>query len=101
MTQFSLTRHAAVRANQRGVTIELIEALLLYADIEFSVGGGCTCLRCSREALKAAELRARIGSIAEQLRGLRAIVADDDGQIVTVLHDHGNGAGRRYRRARH
>ena len=83
------------------MTIELIEALLLYADVEFPAGDGCTCLRCSRKALQAAELRARVGSIAERLRGLRAIIADDDGQIVTVLHDHGNAAGRCYRRARH
>jgi hypothetical protein len=99
MTTFSLTKHARTRANQRGITLELIEALLVFADMEVPAEGGCTCLRCSREALAAAELRAVIGSIAERLQGLAAIVADDTGEIVTVFHDHGRADGRRYRRA--
>ena len=98
MTTSSLTRHATTRANQRGVTLELINALLMFADVEVPVDDGCTCLRCSRKALAVADLRGMLGSIAERLKGLRAIVADDTGQIVTVFHDHGRAAGRRYRR---
>jgi hypothetical protein len=99
MSQFSLTKHAIARANQRGVTLEVVNALLTYADVEVPVGSGCTCLRCSRDALEGVDIRDKLGSLAERLRGLRAIVADDNGQLVTLFHDHGNS--RRYRRTRH
>lgn len=92
-----LTRHAALRAGQRGVTREMIDALLTYGDVEVPVGGGCTCLRCSRAAL-GPEVRSVIGALADRLLGLRAIIADEDGGIVTVFHDRGRRPGRRYRR---
>lgn len=98
MSLLALTQHARARASQRGLPHAVIDALLAYADVEVPVGGGCTCLRCSREALRAAEIRSLIGPVADRLQDLRAIVADDDGQVVTVFRDRGGRAGRRYRR---
>lgn len=98
MSQLALTQHAQARAGQRGLPHAVIDALLAYADVEVPVGGGCTCLRCSREALRAAELRGLIGPLADRLKDLGAIVADDDGQIVTFLRVSGGPRGRRYRR---
>lgn len=98
MSRLSLTQHATVRANQRGIAHDLIAALLTFADVEVLVGGGCTCLRCSRDVLGDAEIRAQIGALADRLRDLRAIVANDNGQVVTVFHDLKSRHGRRYRR---
>jgi hypothetical protein len=99
MSAFAMTRHASIRANQRGVTHDMLDALIAYADFEASVGGGCTVLRLSRDRLEDRDLRASLGSSADRLASLAVVLADDTGQIVTVLHDHGSAEGRRYRRA--
>jgi hypothetical protein len=69
MSQLCLTRHASVRASQRGVSHDLIDALIAYADFEVRAGGGCTVLRCSREGLRDRELRASLGPKADRLAG--------------------------------
>lgn len=99
MSPLALSRHADVRANQRGVTYEMLDALIAFADFEVPVRGGCTVLRLSRERLDDRELRATLGPLADRLRFLAIVVADDSGSVVTVLHDHGRSQGRRYRRA--
>jgi hypothetical protein len=99
MPALALSRHATVRANQRGVTHEMLDALIAYADFEAPVGSGCTVLRFSRERLMDRDLRASLGTTIDRLQSLAVILADDTGEVVTVLHDHGRAEGRRYRRA--
>ena len=98
MTSLALSRHASVRANQRGVTHAMLDALIAHADLEAPVGGGCTVLRFSRERLMDRDLRASLGATADRLGSLAVILADGTGDVVTVLHDHGGADGRRYRR---
>ena len=98
MPALALSRHASIRAKQRGVTYDMLDALIAHADFEAPVGGGCTVLRFSRERLMDRDLRASLGSTADRLDSLAVILADDTGEIVTVLHDHGRSEGRRYRR---
>jgi hypothetical protein len=93
-----LTGHAEARANQRGVPLDVIEAILDHADMDVPVGGGCTALRLSKRRLKDATLRKRLGSQLDRLAGIAVICADDTGDVVTVLHDRGGAEGRRYRR---
>ena len=94
-----LTRHAIVRANQRGVTHRMLDALIAWADVEAPVGGGCTALSFSRRRLKDRTLRDELGAAIDRLASLAIVLRDDTGDVVTVLHDLGGGAGRRYRRA--
>lgn len=94
----SLSRHAGMRAQQRGVPHATLEALLTFADGETPAGGGCLVLRLSRVALSDPELRAALGGQADRLGSLAAVISND-GEIVTILHDRGAAAGRRYRRA--
>ena len=94
----ALTRHANVRASQRGVTHDLLDTLIAYADFEVRARSGCTVLRCSREGLQDRDLRASLGAMADRLASLAVIMSDDSGEIVTVLHDHGGSNGRCYRR---
>ncbi len=94
----ALTRHAAVRANQRGVTHQMLDALIAWADVEASVGGGCTALSFSRQRMLDRDLRAVLGAAADRLTSLAVVLCDDTGDVVTVLHDRGGAQGRRYRR---
>ena len=97
MPQVLLTKHAAARANQRGVTHQMIRDVLEHADIEKPVGDGCTLVRISRHSLEDRSLRASLGSRADQLQSL-ALICGDDGAIVSVLHTFATAMGRRYRR---
>ena len=98
MPDLHLTRHANIRASQRGIPYDLLDAMFTHADIEIHAGNGCTTLRCSRDWLSGREPRASIGPKADRLASLAVVVADDSGAIVTVLHDHCRSSGRRYRR---
>lgn len=98
MNSAMLSQHASVRAKQRGVPHVLIEALLVHADIDLPVGSGCTAFRLSRRRLQDRELRRQLGSTLDRLAGLALVCADETGEVVTVLHDHGGAEGRRYRR---
>jgi len=99
MTQTGLTRHAAVRANQRGVNRATVDAVIAWADVELPARDGCTVLRFSRERLADRDLRATLGPLADRVCSLALVVAGDTGRVVTVLHDHGRPQGRHYRRA--
>lgn len=98
---YSLSNHAAVRMQQRGVPHHLIDALMSYADFEAPVGGGCTVLRMTRERLEDSDLAARLGAERERLRGLSIVWSDRTGEIVTALRPRRGSAGRRYRRGGH
>jgi hypothetical protein len=92
----SLTRHASIRASQRGIPHSLLQTLIEHADVETAVGGGCFALRVSRRRLKDAEVRRSFGASVDRVAKLAVICGGDDGSIVTVLHDWG-ACGRRYR----
>jgi len=98
MPALTLTRHATIRAQQRGVPHGVLNALIAHADLEAPVGSGCTVLRFSRERLMDRDLRAALGATADRLGSLAIVLSDDTGEVVTVLHDHGGSEGRRYRR---
>jgi len=98
MCSVSLSQHALVRANQRGITHEMIRDLITYADIEAPVGGGCTVLRVSRERLRERDLRSRLASNPDKLTCLALVWSDETAEVVTPLVDHGGAKGRRYRR---
>jgi hypothetical protein len=50
---FRMSRHAALRAQQRGFTPDLIEAILDYGDIERPAGDNCVEIGVSRRAAHA------------------------------------------------
>jgi hypothetical protein len=97
---YALTEHATLRTQQRGVPHRLIDALMIYADFEASVGGGCTVLRMTRDRLNDPDLAQCLGSELERLRGLSVVWSERTGEIVTVLRPRRGPAGRRYRGGR-
>lgn len=97
---YTLSKHAALRVQQRGVPHHLVAALMNHADFEAPVGGGCTVLRMTRERLSDPEVRDALGADRERLRGLSVVWSDRTGEVVTVLRPRQGSTGRRYRRGR-
>lgn len=87
------THRMSRHAQQRGVPLRVIEAVLDRHDIEFGVGDDCRVLRVSRAAAGGTEDR----QMAEKLPGLAVIWSDRLNQVVTVVRDHGQTSARRYR----
>jgi len=97
MQTLTLSRHAAVRTQQRGMPHHLLHAFLDHADIDAPAGGHCRLLRISRERLRDRSVREELGADADRLARLAVIWSSETGTIVTVMHQHAGGAGRRYR----
>ena len=91
-----LSRHASMRARQRGIPNASIRFLLLHADREVPAGSRCTALTVSR---RLSDLLISQGESAELVNRARriALVVGSAGRIVTVMHQ----AGTRSRRYRH
>ena len=98
---FALSKHAAIRTQQRGVPHHLIDALMSHADFEAPVGGGCIVLRMTKDRLDDPDLATSLGAERERLRGLSIVWSERSGEIVTVLRPRRGSAGRRYRRGGH
>src|SRR6266404_8083730 len=86
----ALSRHAQLRARQRGVTQEMIEMMLTNADIEKNVGGHCTLIRISKR-------HAQTIQRSDKLSKFALIWSEAHAEIVTILPVHKTAAGRRYR----
>lgn len=96
----NLTQHAEIRSQQRGVPQHLIHAVITHADFEAYVGKGCVALSISRQRLSDPEMAATLGAARDRLKDLCLVVANDTGEVVTVLKAMPGGRGRVYRRGR-
>ncbi len=93
-----LSCHAAVRSQARGVPLDLVEAILDYADRTVPVGGGCESLSISRKGLGRIPSHIMPPAARDRLANLAVIVDGSSERVVTVMHMHGRQA-RRYRRS--
>ena len=100
MSQLALSQHAQLRANQRGVPLHLVDAILRFADVDEPAGSGCTLLRVSNRRLSSDEIRRELGGDTDRLHRLAVVWSDAASKVVTVLHDIPGARGRRYRRGR-
>ncbi|MFO1311027.1 MAG: DUF4258 domain-containing protein [Burkholderiales bacterium] len=81
----SLTRHAAIRSQQRGIPPRAIEALLDFGT-EYHDHQGAVVLMLDRAATKRLARAANVrGAELDSLRGLYAVLATD-GCVRTVGH---------------
>jgi hypothetical protein len=92
LPMITLSQHAAIRAQTRGVRDSLLNLILQHADVEAPVGSNCRLLRVHKRTA------ARLG-VDDRLARVGVILSDTSGQIVTVLHLHTGRHGRRYRRS--
>src|SRR5262249_44271192 len=91
---YSFSKHARKRAQQRGVQPKTVEMVLKHADVDLEAGNGCRAYRISKRAL--ARMVHDVTEL-DRATGVVVIVCEATGEIVTVMHDY-NGKGRRYRR---
>ena len=92
MQTFTLSQHARLRANQRGVTHQMISDLIAIADVEAPVGGGCTVLRVSRERLQDKTLKGELTSNPDKLGSLALVWSDESAEVVITYEvDDGHG----------
>lgn len=94
---WKLSKHAATRAQQRGVRQWVVNSLFNEADVEHPVGGGCRALTLSRR--RVVELRGDGASVGVlEVLGRHFLVISPDGTVVTVGKVQSGTRGRRYRR---
>lgn len=91
-----LSKHAAVRAKQRGVPLAVIDLLLRHADAEIKQGGGCRSIWLSRAEAARLQEEGISPTLVERSRDVALVVAAN-GSIVTVTHLYGRRQ-RPYRR---
>lgn len=92
-----MSRHARQRSQQRGVPFSLIEAILDHCDRDSYIGDNCRVMRVSRAAARSLSRSGGDRQLAERLPNLVLVWSDRNNQVVTVIHDNGNSASRRYR----
>jgi hypothetical protein len=81
----SLSRHAAVRSQQRGIPPHAIEALLDFGTEHHDHHGAVVLMLDRAATRRLARSRAIRGSDLDTLRGLYAVLATN-GQVRTVGH---------------
>jgi hypothetical protein len=97
--QMSCSRHAMIRAQQRGITPAQIEAIMRYADMECPRGGGCISIWISREELRRLGSSTPEGVSIDRLQGLTVVQGDDDTDV-TVFRNRNSKTYRRSAAAR-
>jgi hypothetical protein len=92
------TRHAGVRAQQRGVTPSQIDAVLRYGDMEARRGSGCSSLWISKNELRRLGPVTPEGVPTDRLNGLIVLQAHDRA-CVTVFRSRRSKTYRRHARS--
>jgi hypothetical protein len=88
------SKHALIRARQRGISLDQIDAVARYGDVEHVRGGGCVAIYISKKTLKGLGPRTPEGVITDRLRGVTVLQSSDLG-CVTVFRNQDSRAYRR------
>lgn len=99
MTHMVCSRHATIRAQQRGITPTQIDAILLYADMEACRGDGCSSLWISKTELRRLGPSTPEGVSTDRLQGVTVLQSSDQA-CVTVFRNLRSKAYRRRVRSR-
>ena len=81
-----LSRHASVRAQQRGISSAQLSAIATYGDKEIHRGGDCYAVWISRRALRSLGPTTPDGVSTDRLKGL-TILRGEDGILVTAFRN--------------
>lgn len=92
-----ISHHARRRSQQRGIPLSLVENILDHHDRDAAVGNDCRVLRVSRNAARTFAATGGDRQTADRLPGIAVVWSDRTGRVVTIIHDGGNRAARRYR----
>ena len=89
------TRHATVRAQQRGIKPAYIDAVIRYGDLEHRRGRGCVSISISRRELSRLGPITPEGIPTDKLRGV-TVPQTEDQACVTVFRNHTSKTYRRH-----
>ena len=95
-TTYELSKHAGVRAQQRGIRLRVIALVMSHGDLRLHAGEGLVPVRLSR---RRREKMAGIGvpaSDMEKAAGVVLLIDPKTRTVITAMHDTGHD-GRRYR----
>lgn len=81
-----LSRHAAIRSQQRGIPRAAVELVLAEGDLVESAGEGCERITLSRQAMDLLALRGVNRKVLDRSRGVALVYSCRTAQIVTVQH---------------
>src|SRR6516225_8254311 len=83
--------HGRTRAQQRGVTLAQIDAIVRYADREVNRGSGCTWIWISRKTLRRLGASTPEGVSTDRLQGLMLLQSDDQACVTVFRNRRSNG----------
>jgi hypothetical protein len=86
-----ISKHAAKRIRNRGISNEFLHALIDNADVDVPIGSNCRLMRVHRKTANKLNMNDRLSKYA-------VIWSDDHNQIVTVLPMHKGKKQNRYSR---
>lgn len=95
MSRVLFSRHATVRAQQRGITPTQVDVVLRYADMETRRGDGCAAVWISKTELRRLGPSTPEGVPTDRLRGV-IVLQGRDQTCVTVFR---NRRSKMYRRS--
>jgi hypothetical protein len=95
---FSMTKHAQCRLQQRGIRPEILSFVISHADVWLHAGNGLETGRLSQYRLSQLSTEGHSASIIERAKNVVALYDPSNGSVVTVLHDHNSGSGKQYRK---
>lgn len=88
MQQF--TTHAQIRSQQRGISSEAVDVVLRYGSVQRARGGRSYYM--DKQAHQRAERSPEDGRYRRHSDRLNFyIIVGEDGEIVTIAHNHGQG----------
>lgn len=87
---FKMSRHAELRCAQRGVINDRLVAILEHADVETQIGQ-------SRVAYSVSKKKSRSLNLGDTINRY-AVLASNDGCVITVTPIHSDQRGRKYRK---
>jgi hypothetical protein len=94
MSKSVFSRHATIRAQQRGITRAHIDAVIGYADMEVRRGNGCASIWISRRELRRLGPSTPEGISTDRLQGLTVLQSADQA-CLTVFRNRKSKAYRR------
>jgi hypothetical protein len=93
-----LSRHAAVRAQQRGIPPAQLSAVLTHGDREIHRGSRCCAIFISKETLRQLGPVTPEGVPTDRLKGLTVLQSDDQTCVTAFRSERGKAYRRRARR---
>jgi hypothetical protein len=96
-----MSRHAAIRAQQRGITTAQLSAVFIHADREIRRGNSCYAIWVSKETLQQLGPITPEGVPTDKLKTLTVLQSEDETCVTAFRSQRGKAYRRRSRRARH